>query len=141
MTLWAEAEAKELNQIDKYDTFADLGKGVHAKGHKKIQLHMVYDIKHDLRRKTRLIAGGHPTPTPISSVYSSMVSLRGLKISLFLAELNKLEAWATDVGNVCLEAYTDEKLYIVSGPEFRQREARPRNRAAAGRALQVLLSP
>ena len=51
-----------------------------------------------------------------------MVSLRGLKISLFLAELNKLEAWATDVGNAYVEAYTEEKLYIVAGPEFRQRE-------------------
>ena len=48
--------------------------------------------------------------------------MRGLKISLFLAELNKLEAWATDVGNAYLEAYTEEKLYIVAGPEFRERE-------------------
>ena len=75
-----------------------------------------------LKRKARLVAGGHLTPTPIHSVYSSVVSLRGLKISLFLAELNKLEAWATDVGNAYLEAYTEEKLYIVAGPEFRQRE-------------------
>ena len=122
VNLWAEAEARELNQIDEYDTFTDLGKGVLPKNHRKIKVHMVYDVKPDLRRKSRLVAGGHLTPTPIHSVYSSVVSLRGLKISLFLAELNKLEAWATDVGNAYLEAYTEEKLYIVAGPEFRERE-------------------
>ena len=83
---------------------------------------MVYDVKPDLRRKARLVVGGYLTPTPIRIVYSSVVSLRGLQISLFLAELNKLEAWATGVGNSYLEAYTGEKLYIVAGVEFRQRE-------------------
>ena len=121
-TFWADAESKELNQIDEYNTFTDLGKGARPDSHRKIKVHMVYDVKPDLRRKARLVAGGHLTPTPIHSVYSSVVSLRGLKISLFLAELNKLEAWVTDVGNAYLEAYTEEKLYIVAGPEFRERE-------------------
>ena len=121
-TLWADAESRELNQIDEYNTFTNLGKGARPNNHRKIKVHMVYDVKPDLRRKARLVAGGHLTPTPIHSVYSSVVSLRGLKISLFLAELNKLEAWATDVGNAYLEAYTEEKLYIVAGPEFRERE-------------------
>ena len=37
---------------------------------------------------------------------------------MFLAELNGLELWATDVGNAYLEATTSEKLYIIAGPEF-----------------------
>jgi hypothetical protein len=37
---------------------------------------------------------------------------------LFLAELNKLDVWATDIGNAYLEAETKEKLYIVAGREF-----------------------
>lgn len=37
---------------------------------------------------------------------------------LFLAELNKLEVWGTDIGNAYLEAYTAEKLYIIAGREF-----------------------
>ena len=32
--------------------------------------------------------------------------------------LSELELWATDVGNAYLEAYTSEKLYIITGPEF-----------------------
>jgi hypothetical protein len=37
---------------------------------------------------------------------------------IFLAELNNLELWATDIGNAYLEAYTTEKVYIIAGPEF-----------------------
>ena len=120
-TLWKEAEQRELAQIDEYETFKDMGVGVHPKGHKKIRVHMVYDVKPTLVRKARLVADGQLTETPIDSVYSSVVSLRGLKICLFIAELNQLEAWSTDVGNAYLEAYTQEKLYIVAGPEFHDR--------------------
>ena len=120
-TLWKEAEQRELNQIDEYETFKDMGRGVHPKGYKKIRVHMVYDVKPTLIRKARLVADGQLTDTPIDSVYSSVVSLRGLKICLFIAELNQLEAWTTDVGNAYLEAYTQEKLYIIAGPEFHDR--------------------
>jgi hypothetical protein len=51
-------------------------------------------------------------------VYSSAVSLRGVRLVTFIAELNKLEVWSTDVGNAYLESYTQEKVYIVAGSEF-----------------------
>ena len=79
---------------------------------------MVYNVKHDGRHKARLVAGGHLTDTPVESVYSSVVSLKGLRIVMFLAELNSMEIWATDVGNAYLEALTKEKVYIIAGPEF-----------------------
>jgi hypothetical protein len=41
---------------------------------------------------------------------------------LFLAELNELQLWATDIGNTYIEAYTSEKVYIIAGPEFGDRE-------------------
>ena len=33
-----------------------------------------------------------------------------------------LQMWATDVGNAYLEAFTLEKVYIVAGPEFGERQ-------------------
>jgi hypothetical protein len=36
--------------------------------------------------------------------------------------LNDLKLWATDIGNAYLEAKTTEKVYIVGGPEFGERE-------------------
>ena len=58
----------------------------------------------------------------MESVYSDVVSLRGLRIVLFLAKLNDLQVYSTDIGNAYLEAQTAEKVYIVAGPEFGDRE-------------------
>ena len=90
--------------------------------YKRITVHMVYAVKHDGRRKSRLVAGGHLTDTPIDSVYSSVVSLRGIRILTFIAELNDSEVWCTDIGNAYLESFTKEKVYIRAGPEFGERE-------------------
>ena len=40
----------------------------------------------------------------------------------FLAELNDLDLYATDIGNAYLEAITTERVYIVAGPEFGELE-------------------
>ena len=50
-------------------------------------------VKHDERYKSRLVAGGHLTDTPVESVYSGVVSLRGVRLVIFLAELNGLKVW------------------------------------------------
>ena len=44
--------------------------------------------------------------------------MRNLKLVIFLGKLNNLELWGADIGNAYLEAPTEEKLYIVAGPEF-----------------------
>jgi hypothetical protein len=46
----------------------------------------------------------------------------------FLAELNGLELWATDVGNAFLESYTSERVLFKAGPEFGDREGHTRHR-------------
>ena len=37
---------------------------------------------------------------------------------LFIAEHNGLEAWAADVPSAYLEAFTNEYVCIIAGPEF-----------------------
>ena len=116
---WDDATGTEMEQLDLYSTFVDLGVGTEIpEGYKKIRTHLVYAVKHDGRFKARMVADGHLTDTPLESVYSGVVSLRSLRIVLFLAELNGLDAWATDVGNAYLEATTNEKVAIIAGPEF-----------------------
>ena len=44
--------------------------------------------------------------------------MRNLKLVIFLGKVNNLELWGADIGNAYLEAPTEEKLYIVAGPEF-----------------------
>jgi hypothetical protein len=70
-TKWLDAETTELDQINEYRTFKDLGKGSKApEGYKRIRVHFVYAVKHDGRHKARLVAGGHLTEIPVESVYS-----------------------------------------------------------------------
>ena len=90
-TLWADAEALEIEQLFEYSTFIDKGKGAPAPaGFKLIRCHMVYDVKHDGRHRARLVAGGHLTSIPLESIYSGVVTLRGLRLIVFLGELNGL---------------------------------------------------
>jgi hypothetical protein len=51
-----------MKNLAKYKTFIDNGKGgIPPEGYKKICCHMVYDVKHDGRHKSRLVAGGNLT--------------------------------------------------------------------------------
>ena len=123
---WKDAIDLEIEQIKEYQVFKDYGKAVYEKnkitnapeGHQKIRVHFVFDVKHCGKFKARLVADGHLTKEPMETVYSGVVSIRNLRLAMFLAELNDLELWGADVGNAYLQALTKEKLYIVGGPEF-----------------------
>jgi hypothetical protein len=119
-TQWTQAIQAELQQINEYDTFQDLGKQAPPPStHKRINVHFVFDVKFDLRCKARLVAGGHLTDPLIQDApYSGIASLKSIRTCLFIAELNGLSMCAADVGNAYLEAKTKEKVYIVAGPEF-----------------------
>ena len=125
---WKEAIDLEIEQIKEYQVFNDFGKAVYEKikitnapeGHQKIRVHFVFDVKHCGKFKARLVADGHLTKEPMETVYSGVVSIRNLRLTMFLAELNNLELWGAVVGNAYLQALTREKLYIVGGPEFEE---------------------
>jgi hypothetical protein len=88
-TLWREATNLEMLQLAEYDTFRDLGHKDTASpltGYKKIRTHRIYDCKHDGRHKARIVADSHLMDIPLESVYSGVVSLRGLRILTFLTK-------------------------------------------------------
>jgi hypothetical protein len=68
------------------------------------------------------LVDGHLTDIPLDSVYSGVVSLRGFHMVLFVAELDHLNIWATDIGNAYLKADTSDKAYVIAGPEFKDCE-------------------
>jgi Reverse transcriptase (RNA-dependent DNA polymerase) len=116
---WQDVEYSEIQQLTEYNFANDLGPGdVSTLAHKRIRCRMVYAVKHDSRHKAGFVAGGHLMKDPEDSIYSSVVSIRSLRIVLLAAELNKLELMSADVGNTYLEALTNEKIYFIGGPEF-----------------------
>ena len=70
----------------------------------------MFDVKHCGKFKARLVADGHLTKEPMETDYPGVVSIRNLRLTLFIAELNNLELWGADVGNAYLQELTREKL-------------------------------
>ena len=103
---WTTATSLEMVQMDEYDVFIDKGEFDNRKipeGFNKIRVHFIFAVKHNGCHKAHLVVDGHLTDVPLNSVYSGVVSLRGLRMCVFLAELNGMEAHATDVENAYLE--------------------------------------
>ena len=107
-TKWQDATELELSQIQSYNTFKDHGKAkfINGKlanapeGYHKIRVHLVFDVKHDGRHKARLVADGHLTKEPVETIYSGVVSIRNLRIAIFLGTMNNMEIWGADIGCV-----------------------------------------
>jgi hypothetical protein len=78
-------------------------------GFQEIQCHMVFDVKMDLTRKARFVAGGHLMETPASLTYSSIVSRDSVRIAFLVAALNDLDILSCDVSNAYLNAHVGRK--------------------------------
>ena len=100
-THWQDTMDLESSQIHEHKVFKDT-------------------VNLDDRSKERLVTDGHLTKEPGESIYSGVVSLRSLRMVVFLPQLNNLEIWGADVNNAYPEAYTDEKLCIIAGPELNE---------------------
>ena len=128
---WYDAIKLEMESMIEYKLFKKWDKTIldkqkkvmnSPKGYHRIKVHLVFAVKVDGRHTARLAADGHLTPEPIENIYSGVVSLRSLRLVIFLGKLNNLDIWGADIGNAYLEAFTDEKLYILAGPEFQELE-------------------
>lgn len=114
---WENALKKEMKTVDP--AFEILDEGATAPvGYQKIPCHIVFDIKMDLTRKCRYVAGGHKTEPPASITYASVVSRESVRIAFLVAALNQLDILAGDVQGAYLNAPCREKIYTVCGPEF-----------------------
>ena len=69
---WTTATSLEMVQMDEYDIFIDKGEFDNSKipeGFKKIRVHLIFAVKHDVCHKVCLVADGHITDVPLNSVY------------------------------------------------------------------------
>jgi Reverse transcriptase (RNA-dependent DNA polymerase) len=115
-TFWRDAIAKEMENVMPAFEFIDNNKP--PIGYEKIPFHMIFDIKSDLTRKARLVAGGHMTDVPKESVYASVISSDSVRLAFMLASLNDLKVLVGNVQNAYLNAPTEERCYCIAGQEF-----------------------
>jgi hypothetical protein len=83
-----------------------------------IPFHMIFDVKCDLTRKARFVAGGHWTQASAQLTYSSVVTRESIRIAFLIAALNELDILAADIGNAYLQAPVCKKVHTTAGLEF-----------------------
>ena len=138
-TLWTNSINKELKNVIVAFKLLQDGE-VPPVGSKEIPYHFIFDVKFDLSRKARLVAGGHKhKDVPSYESYSSVVSRDSVRIIFMLAALNNLKIKSADIGNAYLNAPNKERVHVKCGKELFGTEAEG-NYAVIVRALYGLKS-
>ena len=78
-TYWQDAISKEMKNARVAFELLDLDASC-PEGYKKITCHLIFDVKMDLTRKARYVAGGHLTDPPSFLTYASVVSRDTVRI-------------------------------------------------------------
>ena len=121
--LWRKATEKEyINILPAFRFDKSNRENKVTIGYQHIRCHWIFDIKMDLTRKARFVAGGHMTTTPSSLTYASVVSRESVRIALTAAALNELDILMADIGNAYLNADCREKVCFTAGTEFGSRK-------------------
>lgn len=116
-SLWQEAINKEFSNSNVAFQVREEGEDAPV-GWSKITCHLIFDVKMDLTRKARYVAGGHLTEVDASSTYASVVSRDSVRIAFMLAALNDLDILAGDIQNAYLNAPSLERNYFIAGDEW-----------------------
>ena len=97
---WRLSIEKEMKNVMPAFEFCDDDKM--PIGYKEIECHMIFDVKMDSTRKSRLVAGENRTKLPKDSTYASVVSRDSVHIAFTVAALNGLDVLCADVQNTYL---------------------------------------
>ena len=123
-TYWEDAIKKEYDEVSVAFKLLKDGQQV-PPSYQEITCHLIFEVKFDLRRKARYVAGGHLTETPTHMTYSSVVSRESVRIAFLVAALNGLDVWAADIQNAYLNADTEERVWFRAGEEWGEHQGKP----------------
>ena len=80
---------------------------------------MVFDVEmEDLRRKARMVAGGHMTDVPLTIMYASFLSCETGIIDQTMVVLNGMSVKTDGIMNAYIKAPWGENVYTILGTEF-----------------------
>jgi hypothetical protein len=116
-TYWEKSIEKEMKNVRVAFDILDDDKNLPV-GYLQIPCRLLFNVKLDFTRKTRLVAGGHVTDPPSIITYASVVSRESVRIALLIAALNDLEVMGADISNAYLQAPTTEKVWTVLSAEW-----------------------
>ena len=121
---WSDAIIKEMSALTKAGVWDFKPPNYKIpKGYQFAPLTLIFDVKQeDLRRKARLVAGGHVVDSTMYESYSSVVQTRTIRILETIAMNEDLKFVTGDISNAFVQADTDERVYSIAGPEFGDKE-------------------
>lgn len=118
-SMWGDSVKKEMGGIREHNTFHFLPPGSKPpEGYQEGPLKIIFSVKPDLRRKARMVLGGHKVDSSEYNCHSSMVQLSSIRLLNVIAKSQGLECLAGNIGNAYINAETKEKIYVRCGPEF-----------------------
>ena len=103
------------------DVFKKFPSSLHkarGRGFQFAPLRMIFDVKVDLRRKARLVIGGHVVDSTGHKVYASTMKSVSSRVLMTIIAANNLEVMVGDIGNAYLHTDTEEKVYTHAGAKF-----------------------
>ena len=117
-SLWQKAIEKELGNVRIAFKLLEQGERLPA-GSKLIPYHIIFDVKLDLTRKARLVAGGHRNKNvPTFTTFSTVASRDRVRLMFLLAALNDLKLLSADIWNAYLNAKCRERVHVRCGAEL-----------------------
>ena len=126
---WEKALQKELKNVIVAFQLLEHDEPIPV-GSKHIDYHFIFDVKFDLTRKARCVAGGHRNKNvPAQNTYASVVSRDSVRLGFLIAALNDLDILIGDIGNAYLNAPSKEKVHVtivddmLFGPEHKGKTA------------------
>ena len=118
-TFWQDATRLEMSTLMDLECFEFKSKGYRpGPGWQPTTLHIIYDVKQDLRHKARLVAGGHLVNILDHAVYASTVKNISVMLLHVIAHKTGLDQLCGDITNAFVTAYTNEKIYCIARLEF-----------------------
>jgi len=119
--LWREAIQKEMNSLRDLGVFSFYQKREDVPaGYQFGRLHMVFDVKHDLRHKARLVAGGNTIDSGDLTTYGPVMNICSLRVIWTKSIQDGKHGIKGDIGTAYLHAKTNERVMISCGPEFEE---------------------
>ena len=89
-----------------------------GRGSQNTTLHILWDVNQNLICTAILVAGGHLVNIINNGTYFSKFKGIIVKLLHFIAYKKKLDQFCGNISNIYVNAYTNEKVYKISGKEF-----------------------
>ena len=117
----AERNIEITGEPHVYESFKELLLSLRKAGTKGFQfapLRMIFAVKVYLRRKSRLVIGGHVVDSSGHHFYASTMKSVSARILMTIAAANHLYVKMGDIDNAYLNFNTEEKIYTHASPDF-----------------------